>query len=228
MFTFKDGIGKFVWMNLPEVSGFTVSYRLIPTATQTIEGLKINGKLSYILEGKTIDVQIEQKDIDLSGVTNQNVAEIVAAINRGETLPTEKPVAITEEITPPPPVTDKPPPPPAKESSTAPRTGSSSRIPATQLLAVQDGLYFRVQLAATRRFRDVNLSFNEYNLSRPVKVESHEGWYKYTAGSFGSYKQAGDFRNGMESKGIIGAFVVSYRNGTRIDIMDALQSTGGQ
>jgi hypothetical protein len=228
MFTFKDGIAKFVWMNLPGVSGFTVSYRLIPTATQTMEGLHIDGKLSYILEGKTIDVQIVQKDIDLSGVTDQNVEEIVAAINRGEALPTDKPVAITEEITPTPPVIDEPPPPPARESSTTARTGSSSRIPATQLLAVQDGLYFRVQLAATRRFRDVNISYREYNLSRPVKVESHEGWYKYTAGSFSSYKQAGDFKNGMESKGITGAFVVAYRNGARVDIIDALPLGGGQ
>ena len=32
LFTFKDGIAKYVWMNLPEDQGFKISYRLIPSA----------------------------------------------------------------------------------------------------------------------------------------------------------------------------------------------------
>ena len=226
LFTFKDGTAKFVWMNLPEVSGFTVSYRLIPSASRTIDGLDIRGILSYIVEGKNIDVDIIQKDVDLSGITDQNVEMIVATIDKSESIPVKRPASRTEvEPPPPPPRKEKP---VVKETRTLTGTNTSSRIPATQLLAVQDGFYFRVQLAATHRFQDPNITYSGYNLTRPVKVESHEGWYKYTAGSFTTYKQAGDFKNTLISKGIEGVFIVAYRNGTRIDIQDALKSTGVQ
>ena len=218
LFTFKDGVAKFVWMNLPAAPGFTISYRLIPTASKTIESLNISGNMSYIVEGKNIDVEIVQKDVDLSVVTDQNVEQIVAAIDRGEAPPPPPPVK--KEI-----VTEKP---AVTETRTPSASGGSSRIPASQLLAVQDGLYFRVQLAATRRFRDVNTTYSGYGLSKPVKIESDQGWYKYTAGSFGSYRQALEFRNTLTAKGISGAFIVAYRNGKRIDIVDALPSGGGQ
>ena len=223
LFTFKEGIAKFVWMNLPEVPGYTISYRLIPVADQTLNGLNISGTLSYIMDGKNIEVAVIQQDVDLSGVTDQNVEKVVAAISKGEAIPVEKPPVRTEVV--------KPPPPPVKEvKETTPviRTGTSSRIPSAQLLEVQDGVYFRVQLAATRRFRDANAAYGEYKLTRPVKVESYGGWFKYTVGSFGTYGQASDYKNSALGKGLDGAFVVAYRNGKRIDIMTALQSTGGK
>jgi N-acetylmuramoyl-L-alanine amidase len=95
-------------------------------------------------------------------------------------------------------------------------------------LPVYDGVYFRVQLAATKRFSDANASFAQYRLSRPVLVEQHQGYYKYTAGSFKTYSQARAFKNNALNRGISGAFIIAYRNGNRIDIMDALQATGGK
>ena len=56
----------------------------------------------------------------------------------------------------------------------------------------------------------------------------HNGMYKYTAGSFPTYTQAREFKNTALGRGIQGAFIVAYRNGTRIDVMDALQATGGK
>jgi len=66
LFTFKDGVAKFVWMNLPEVPGFTISYRLLPQAGKTIDNLRISGVLSYIQEGRNVTVDVVQQDIDLS------------------------------------------------------------------------------------------------------------------------------------------------------------------
>jgi hypothetical protein len=227
LFTFKDGVAKFVWMNLPDVPAFKVSYRLIPQAGKTLNDLKIKGVLSYIQEGRNITVDVVQKDIDLSSVDDSNIQATLASVGAGGsgTAVTGTGTRQTETVKPPPPKEDH------QISSGTGRTSvppGSSRIPADQLLPVYDGVYFRVQLAATMQLADAGSSFEEYRLSRPVKVEMHNGMYKYTAGSFPTYTQAREFKNTALSRGIQGAFIVAYRNGTRIDVMDALQATGGK
>jgi hypothetical protein len=230
LFTFKDGVAKFVWMNLPDVPGFKVTYRLIPGPGKTINDLAITGVMSYIQEGRNIEVEIIQQDVDLSGVTDENVESMVAAISQGKTLPVAQ--AETEKVVEKTPVEKKPPPPPpakdpvVKETQSTARTGTS-RIPASQQLPVYDGVYFRVQLAAMKRFQDAEGTFSSYRLSRPVLVEQHRGLYKYSVGSFTTYSQAQAFKNSVLTRGISGAFIVAYRNGKRIDVMDALQATGG-
>jgi len=234
LFTFKDGVAKYVWMNLPEEPGFKVSYRLIPESGKTLNDLGIDGTLSYIQEGRNIEVKVIQEDLDLSGVNSENVAAVVAAIGKGETIPPlakeEKPVTVVK----PPPV-EKPPEekqpdkkdPVVKETRTTAGTGSS-RIPKAQLLGISDGVYFRVQIAATKRLQDAASIFAKFRFSKPVLIESHQGYYKYSVGSYPNYSQAQTFKNTAASKGISGSFIVAYRNGNRIDIMDALQATGGK
>jgi ribosomal protein L12E/L44/L45/RPP1/RPP2 len=242
LFTFKDRVAKFVWMNLPDVPGFKVSYRLIPQAGKTLSDLRISGVLSYIQEGRNITVDVVQKDIDLAEVDESNIEATLAMLDRGETPAVTKPGSGQAETmkTPPPreetptkvetqvkektPATQET---VARESKPAVQPGSS-RIPSAQLLPVYDGVYFRIQLAATRQFTDAGSSFEAYRLSRPVLVEQHDGLYKYTAGSFPTYPQAREFKNAAISRGISGAFIVAYRNGRRIDVMDAIQATGGK
>jgi len=230
LFTYKEGVAKFVWMNLPEAPGFTVSYRLIPEASKSIDDLQISGTLSYILEGRNISVDIAQKDVYLSGISNANIEALMVSLESGEELPAGKPVQTEQvEIKPPPVKEEKP---VVKEEKpvireTRPVTTGSSGIPDRQRLPVQDGIYYRVQLAATSRFSDANKAFAANNLSRPVLVERHNGLYKYTVGSFNTYDQANDFRNTVLSRGIRGAFVVAYRNGKRINVIDARKARGG-
>ncbi len=243
LFTFKDGVAKFVWMTLPEEAGFTVKYRLVPDATKSLEDVKIDGSLSYILEGRNIAVEIVQKDVYLDGISLANIQALMVTLERGEDLPAGEVQAIREETRPPvqekKPLAEKKPDvkeekpvvreeKPVVRETTPPRPDAgSSRIPERQRLPVQDGIYFRVQLAATGRFSDANQAFASYNLTRPVLVERHDGLYKYTVGSFSTYAQASDFRNTVLSRGISGAFVVAYRNGKRIDVFEAKRATGG-
>jgi len=225
LFTFNNGVAKFVWMNLPDVSGFKISYRLIPKTTFELDGLRITGALSYIQDGRNVSVDVIQQDIDLNSVNEGDVEALIAAIDKGETIPLIKKEPEKVEVVKPPPVREEKP----VQKVSPPLTGSAaSRIPTTQLLPVLDGVYFRVQLAANRRFRDANRTYAEYRLSKPVLVEYNDGWYKYTAGSFSNYRQAQEFKNTSINNGITGAFIVAYRNGKRIDIMDALQATGGK
>ena len=230
LFTYKEGVAKFVWMNLPEEPGFTVSYRLIPEASKSIDDLQISGTLSYILEGRNISVDIAQKDVYLSGISNANIEALMVSLESGEKLPAGKPVQTEKEEIKPPLVKEEKPvvkeeKPVIRETRTA--TTGSSGIPERQRLPVQDGIYYRVQLAATSRFSDANKAFAANNLSRPVLVERHNGLYKYTVGSFNTYDQANDFRNTVLSRGIKGAFVVAYRNGKRINVIDARKARGG-
>ena len=237
LFTFKEGVVKFVWMNLPEDPGFTVSYRLIPDPSKSLENLKISGSLSYILEGRNISVEVAQKDVYLSGISSANIEALMVSLETGEKLPASRPAqAEPKDVKPPPvkevktPVKEKEPVvkeevPVVKEEK--PAGIPSSGIPQSQQLPVQTGIYYRVQLAASSRFSDANKEFAAYNLSRPVLVERHNGMYKYTAGSFSTYSQASDFRSTVLSKGIRGAFIVAYKDGKRINVIDARKATGG-
>ncbi len=238
LFTFKDGVAKFVWMNLPQEPGFTVSYRLVPDDSKDLEDLKISGTLSYILEGRNISVDIVQKDVYLSGISRANIEALMKSLESGGELPAGRPVQTVQTEVKPPPVKEektvveeeKPvvteEKPVVRETLTQPSATRTSGIPDSQQLPVQTGIYYRVQLAAASRFSDANAAFAAFNLSRPVLVERHDGLYKYTVGSFGTYSQASDFRDTVLSRGISGAFVVAYSNGRRINVMDARKATG--
>jgi hypothetical protein len=240
LFTFKDGVAKFVWMNLPEDPGFTVTYRLIPEADKSLDDLEIGGTLSYILEGRNIAVDVVQRDVYLDGISKANIEALMKSLERGEALPAGRPdQAQRTEVEPPPAKEEetiveeeKPPvretPPATRETPPQVSGTASSRIPENQQLPVQSGIYYRVQLAATSRFSDARSAFAAYNLSGPVLVERHEGLYKYTIGSFSTYGQANNMRSTVLSKGINGAFVVAYRDGRRIPVADARKFTGGR
>lgn len=249
IFTFKDGLVKFVWMNLPPESGFVVSYRLIPSSGRSQGSVSIKGQLSFIDEGRNILVDIIQKDVDLANVNEQNVEQFLSSMgsvttstaltettseskpettpieevtvtSRDETKKTEeRPAATSEEkkVTPVP------------ETRTVPResTRRFSDIPPTLSLPVESGIYYRVQLAATHRIVDPVSNYKKYNLDRPVLLEFHDGWYKYTIGSFTRYSEANSFKEMMVTKKrISGAFVVAYQNGQRIEVRDAWRIGG--
>jgi hypothetical protein len=238
IFTFKDGLVKFVWMNLPAESGFVVSYRLIPSSAKSTAPLAIKGQLSYIDEGKNIVVDIVQKDVDLANVNEQNVEQFLSSMGsvtikeetnpieevtikgKDETRKTEEQPVKTQEEKKVTPVT---------ESRTVPRESTKrfSDIPPTLSLPVEAGIYYRVQLAATHRIVDPVSNYKKYNLDKPVLLEFHDGWYKYSIGSFTKYSDANNYKEMMVTrKRISGAFVVAYQNGQRIDVKDAWKIGG--
>jgi N-acetylmuramoyl-L-alanine amidase len=170
-------------------------------------------------------------DVYLNEISNANIEALMASIGKGEEPPAYKPPvqAEQEEIKPPPVNEEKPVVREEKPVVTETRTvgTGSSGIPDRQRLPVQDGIYYRVQLAAGSWFTDADKTFAANNLTRPVLVERHNGLYKYTVGSFSNYDQANEFRKTVVSRGVSGAFVVAYRNGKRINVIDARKATGG-
>lgn len=238
IFTFKDGLVKFVWMNLPAEPGFVVSYRLIPSSAKTPGAVTIKGQLSYIDEGKNILVDIIQKDVDLANVNEQNVEQFLSSMGTAEpvvtlatttTEPEPEATPITEVTVTGRDATKKTevqPVPDTKPLQKEPARRYSD-IPPTLSLPVEAGIYYRVQLAATHRIVDPVSNYKKYNLDRPVLLEYHDGWYKYSIGSFTKYSEANAYKEMMVTKKrISGAFIIAYQNGQRIEVRDAWRLGG--
>jgi hypothetical protein len=231
IFTFKDGVAKWIWMNLPPEHGFTITYSLVPIKEQTLKGLTITGYLTYIDGGNTISIDIVQKDVDLSKVDPAGVDQLMANINSGQAVRTEK-VALPENIgsatsgvkaeTSIAKTTER-----TEVKKTEERKTNVS-IPAAVLLPVQDGIYYRVQVAAFRKQKTIEGALGQLSLGRPVKIEYDEGLFKYTVGSFASYAEAQKYKDELvSSRKVPDAFVTAYRNGTRISVQQAISLNAG-
>ncbi len=90
---------------------------------------------------------------------------------------------------------------------------------------VQRGIYYRVQIAATKRSptRDSEFFETRYHITRPVDMVEQDGWKKYCIGTFARLEPAKAFE--METREHISdAFVVAYRDGQRIPVAEAMES----
>lgn len=95
-------------------------------------------------------------------------------------------------------------------------------IPAT----FSSGIEFRIQCGAFRdQIPTVEKIASLYRITDIVQEERHEGWYKYTVGSFKTYEEATKYRNDfIRRTGLNTAFIVAYRDGVRLaSVSDALK-----
>ncbi|MDR9488261.1 hypothetical protein [Salibacter sp.] len=98
-----------------------------------------------------------------------------------------------------------------------------------KITSVQDpvkGIEYRVQILAGHKNVKAPYIEKKYNFTNQFFMENHEGWIKYTTGSFGVYKQARDGRENIKSSfNFPGPFVVAYNEGDRITVQEALMIT---
>jgi len=83
---------------------------------------------------------------------------------------------------------------------------------------------YKVQVAALRKQVKANYISKRFKISRPVSIESHEGWSKYILGSHTIYREAKEERDYIRRK-VEKAFVTAYNQGERITVQEALMIT---
>jgi hypothetical protein len=237
IFSFKNQTAKFLWMNLPTDKYFTISYRLIPQNQARLEPPRMKGTFSYMVEDKTLSIPIVERDIDLLALSDAEVGNLIADVKSNPVdVITEEPgpIAQQEEV--------KPEPVKVKKETTKKDTGKKETVRTesrtkkqkpvgnmTYLLEPDSGIYYRVQVAAGHKAVNIERYFKKYNLGKDVRKEMHEGWHKYSIGSFGVYKEARDYRVHIwNTTPIKDAFVAAYNDGKRITVQEALMITEQQ
>jgi len=227
IFTFKNGTAKFLWMNLPSQPYFTVAYKLIPKEKNKTEPL-IKGKFSYLEEEKTISIDIKQTDRDLASLSGDEIGKLIADLNspqlaeNNKTQVHEKALEEVKEEKPIRAFTIEKPGFGIKKGRDKVKT-KEPKNNSSYFLEPETGVYYRVQIAAGHKPVEIERYFKKYKLDKEVRNEYHEGWHKYSIGSFQAYKDARDYRVHLWNTTIIAdAFVSAYNNGNRITVQEAL------
>lgn len=221
IFTFKSGKAKFLWMNLPAESYYLVSYRLIPKNQARLPEPDLRGTFSYLVEERTVSLPVAQKDIDLASLNGDEVGSLMAQVLSEPAVQQTSQTDLAENTTP-----------SAGPDRTNKQTGKKVRETSKkggQELAPERGVYYRIQLAAGHKAVNPRQYFRKLKIDREIKREEHDGWHKYSVGSFTDYKQARDYRMQIwNSTPVKDAFVTAYNEGQRITVQEALMITEQQ
>ena len=94
---------------------------------------------------------------------------------------------------------------------------------ANQAVIPDEGVAYRVQLLAGHNDVSNNWVAKKYDFKGRADTERHEGWIKYTTGSFQDYKSARNERESINSThNFPEPFVTAYYLGERISVSEAL------
>lgn len=207
---------KFIWMSMPSQSEFEVVYNLVPLQDQTQGSMNVDGLLTYTSASENRVVEIVEVDASLEALSAAQKKDLLATGNIPASARITSGASREPRVTQP--VRTEPQPTQPVRTETRPTESSSSGMIAnTKVLDPGSGTYFRVQITANRTAFDATSFYRQAGLTREVLVEQHNGYYKYTVGPFQTYEQALQYVeqvNRMEE--VEGAFVVGYRNGSRV------------
>lgn len=97
----------------------------------------------------------------------------------------------------------------------------------TKVQSIPSGVNYRVQIAAGKNVVDAAYFEKRHQWTNEFVIENHEGWVKYTTGSFQQYKMARDSREEINANDhkFDGPFVTAYNEGSRITVQEALMIT---
>jgi hypothetical protein len=183
----------------------------------------LTGKFSYVEDEKTIVKDIIQKDVKLASLSADDIRRMINEINA--TPPTlqlaQKKDTIRIDTTKL--IAQK------QVKQTKKKNWLQKKSEGTNLaytLEPEDGVYFRVQIAAGHKPVNIKRYFRKFKIADEIRTEEHEGWVKYSIGSYPEYKQARDYRVHIWNTTLIAdAFVSAYNTGKRITVQEALMIT---
>ncbi|PIE84100.1 MAG: hypothetical protein CSA07_03880 [Bacteroidia bacterium] len=212
IFSLEDGVVKFIWMTLPTQRRFSVSYRLIPERAKSDKAPVLVGKFSFVENDATRVIDIVQR-----GATVGSPGDLEKFFSQaGMDLAPEGEDARDDRQ--------------GRGRRNGGRQRPSKYGPSPSMsqymLAPEEGIYYRVQVAAGRRPINVNRYFKRRSLNADVRMEWIDGWYKYSVGMFRVYQDARNYRVKIwDTTPINDAFVAAYNDGRRITVQEALMIT---
>ena len=207
MFTFDEQTARILWLKLPDKPSFVVSYLLVPDENNTKAPVMV-GQLSYIVNNKSYVTTIVERTENLKTMAATDVQKMVALIIKTGGKTTQSTVIAAQYKTP------------YIKPVKVVRHTESFR---SYFLEPESGVYYRVQLAAGHHPIHIRSYFRRLRIVEDVRTEEHDGWYKYSVGSFTDYKQARDYRVKVWSSSLAkDAFISAYNNGSRITVQEAL------
>ncbi len=203
VFSCVDNKVKFLWMSLPPADEFKISYKVTVKPSFAGSTAAIGGTLSFLENDETKKALVPESSINLGGgAASTTTGNTTMASN---TTPPKKEVAVVT----PPPVKEKP----VKAPKVTNSVGGASA----------SGVTYKVQICATHKSVPNTYFKENWSVADAVASEQHEGWYKYTAGSYGQYAQARDKRTELTANAQIpGPFVSAYNGGSRITVQEGL------
>lgn len=235
---------KFVWFEVPVSPTFEVSYKVLCTEPKA---LVITGQISYTEEGNPMTAAVMQVEdltnpmLAANDVVNQNNSsdqnsntdrnnynsdnqqtnntvdtQTSSNSNNGDQQNTNTKVTnsntqvinnnLNDQI--------------AQNSG----NNKSEKISVSSIPAPETGIIYKVQILAAHRVVNKTYLRDKFNFNNQYNIENHEGWVKYTTGSYSQYKDARDARVKItsESSKLPGPFVTAYNEGERITVQEAL------
>ena len=234
-FTFADQKVKYVWVSMPSIAEFKVSYKI--KAAENVTGAQtIDGAFSYIENDETKKFVVPTSTIgsgsqpvvintdnttktNTDNTTKTNTTDNTTNTNTDNTTKTNtdnttKTNTTTDNTTKT--NTDNT----TKTNTTTDNTTANKYVPAPQ-----GKVKYSVQIAALHNAKNPSVLGTLFNISEQINTEMAEGFTKYTTGTHSEYKSAHDARETIKNKGVVGPFVTAYNTGKRITVQEALMIT---
>ena len=249
IFSFQDQKVKILWMTMPASKEIRVKYKV--TVVGDVKGKQpIEGFFSYLKESDGTNKKIAFNNSEIAVVDKITEEQVAVVEPKTETkqLPEEKTPKKEEVKT----VAAKTPKTETKQENTASIKVIEKEEPAksekkqsskkqstsdnaTASVAIKDygvsnpnqGLYYSVQICATKKQVDVSYFVKANSINEKIYTMMHEGWHKYVVGEFPVYKDARDHREVVKTENkVVGPFVTAYNKGMRITVQEALMISG--
>ncbi|MGB0404516.1 MAG: hypothetical protein ACPGEG_10500 [Salibacteraceae bacterium] len=162
-------------------------------------------------------VELENEDSEVATEESEKIVDptLEESVLASEDLEEQTPEIIEEEIEV---ITQE-------EVVAAKETDAISDESKTQTIAsTNTGVMYKVQIAAGHKVVNAEYFKKRHEFESDFSIENHEGWVKYTTGSYNSYKLARDSRVSINEAGhkFNGPFVTAYNQGERITVQEAL------
>ena len=87
---------------------------------------------------------------------------------------------------------------------------------------VNSRINYKVQILASHRIASESYIANQFHFKEKYDLENHQGWIKYTTGTYDEYENARNKRNELDTHEFPGPFVTAYNFGQRITVQEAL------